>query len=302
MFTEAFAISNQVAKHLSFSLTRQGMQLQQFLTRYDEFMQRRVRVSCLNCSYDLPINGGSWMEINCIGTQNYTCYECLNHYCGECVDINDDNDMIDYCHKCERQYCKQCGIIEWCGGCEGQFCVGCTTFTDCSGCDESIFCDHCATSHYGNAKCVQCMRLFCMENCEDSLEHWCNCCNIFFCNDCEDIWAPDRYGCNRCGIHFCESCNEKEGMNGANRCDECHERCCASCRVDRYQKGNSCTGCKKLVAPLLRAIEEDEKSALEKREKLEGEIKELEGGVKGLEDQNEALKKKVKKLEEDLSD
>jgi hypothetical protein len=176
--------------------------------------------------------------------------------------------MIDYCHKCERQYCKQCGIIEWCGGCEGQFCVGCTTFTDCSGCDESIFCDHCATSHYGNAKCVQCMRLFCMENCEDSLEHWCNCCNIFFCNDCGDIWAPDRYGCNRCGIHFCESCNEKEGMNGANRCDECHERYCASCRVDRYQKGNSCTGCKKLVAPLLRAIEEDEKSALEKREKF----------------------------------
>jgi hypothetical protein len=56
-------------RNLSYSLTRQGMQLQQFLTRYDEFMQRRVRVSCLNCSYDLPINGGSWMEINCIGTK-----------------------------------------------------------------------------------------------------------------------------------------------------------------------------------------------------------------------------------------
>ena len=90
-------------------------------------------------------------------------------------------------------------------------------------------------------------------------------------------------------------------MNGANRCDQCHERYCASCRVDRYQKGQSCSGCIKLVAPLLDTLEDNEKATLGKRDELIGEKKELEGEVKGLEDQNDALKKKMKELEEDLN-
>eukprot|EP00984_Skeletonema_dohrnii_P008417 scaffold3090_cov75-Skeletonema_dohrnii-CCMP3373.AAC.1 len=86
---------------------------EQILRRYNEMLVNHG-ISCLKCNVNLPPEDESW---GCIryGSQKYTCYECLKHYCEVCTD-DDDGYMLSYCRLCERRLCVDCQkkqMVQW---------------------------------------------------------------------------------------------------------------------------------------------------------------------------------------------
>ena len=58
--------------------------------------------------------------------QNYTCSQCLRHYCFDesCTD-EDGNTFIEWCDRCEKHYCKECMPSNECTRCNRCFCHKC---------------------------------------------------------------------------------------------------------------------------------------------------------------------------------
>jgi len=154
-----------------------SIQFEQFRMRYNEMLDNRG-VGCAKCNTNLPPGDLSWMgERN---LQNYTCYECLKHFCSRC--INDDGeDMFGYCNTCEKMYCQDCEETKRCSCCDFEYCVDCRDFTDCSGCD-SVFCEECIASGNEHSKCYECEGRFCNEFCAKyEISTHCDSCKKSFC-------------------------------------------------------------------------------------------------------------------------
>ena len=228
------------------------VQFEEFFGRYNEMLVNRG-ASCLKCNANLPREDRIWIgESN---LQNYTCYECLKHYCEQCK--HDDSEygeyMLNCCELCEKQLCADCETNIRCIGCEFDYCVGCMDFTDCSGtgCDADI-CKDCIASGDYNEKCWKCERYFCHENCV--LSNRCDSCKKNCCDDCEEEYEYDWPQCRRCSECFCDNCNEKNGTDAIRFCDDCDTCYCGKCRVSMCQEVKAhmnCAGCIQLAGPLL---------------------------------------------------
>ena len=105
-----------------------------FLERYNRYLSS-FQYKCSKCTTTcLSTGSGMWVFLNrrmivCPsfkGTQNYTCSQCLVHFCFD-DDCNDDegNQYINWCHGCEKHYCRECVPTKECDECCEHFCNKC---------------------------------------------------------------------------------------------------------------------------------------------------------------------------------
>ncbi len=205
-----------------------GQQFEDFVTRYKQMLTNRGGVRCdyfpfgSECNNALPPHRSEWTDTGWvrrqeewIGTdycQRYTCYECLKHYCDECVD-DYDHSILRLCKWCGRRHCDNCERIQYCNECEELKCVNCIETTNCDACEE-LMCKSC----YENAmQCSQCSDRFCTNN------------------QCTDI----LFGCFNmdCGQIFCRNCWD------GTRCDDCQRGFCSGCDFDMRGSTKLCEDC-----------------------------------------------------------
>jgi len=253
-------------------------EFEQILRRYNEMLVNHG-ASCLKCNVKLPPENGSW---GCsYGSQKYTCYECLKHYCSRCT--NDDHEeMLSYCSVCEKNLCVDCQKKKRCNCCGSDFCVDCTDFTGCSRCGG--ICKECI-----GKKCCLCEDLFC-EDCEDEIWTRCDTCEKALCRDC--LEGSNWPKCDECWDDFCDDCNEKKGTDAIRFCDDCDTSYCRRCRVhvvmcQEDEGKKNCTECIQLTGPLL----------LEEVKTVRKENKEVKAENKRLKDTNGHMQDHINYLE-----
>ena len=138
-------------KHLDlpkkFRLQR-SREMCQFLERYNQYL-RTFRYGCSKCERICHDTGTDWMNVShrmYFGTQNYTCRQCLNHFCGD-LSCRDEygEDYLRWCNKCEKDYCLACVSGSKCNDCEEFYCDKCQVMKVCEGADcESQMCEGCS--------------------------------------------------------------------------------------------------------------------------------------------------------------
>jgi hypothetical protein len=111
--------------------------LSYLIRKYADFLARKGG-TCSKCNKGVWGNKSRrfdhpWIEQERIspwyGTQNFTCYDCINHYCKHCV---------RRCDRCEKESCMDCtGDIDVCRSCSDILCKLCGVFTDCDECGAS---------------------------------------------------------------------------------------------------------------------------------------------------------------------
>jgi hypothetical protein len=154
-----------------------------FLTRYYDYLSSRADV-CLKCGCNLRGDGHVLqMDGYQYGTQNFTCYDCMNKYCYECEDDLFGCYIINECEKCERIYCLHCEKVDLCTSCNNWYCADCIDFKQCFRCDENT--------------CPDCVRgVRCCNTC---------CADKISCNPCAD-YGDDLSWCGRCNEAYCGDC------------------------------------------------------------------------------------------------
>jgi len=116
-----------------------------FLDGYQELLCSRV-VTCLKCDENLA-EDYRMLEMSTdikheYATQNVTCYDCMKHYCQNCMEdgvggLGRAYCMSKLCGICNRRYCFHCSG-EWsCGGCDEWFRPDCMDMKQCAQCDEN---------------------------------------------------------------------------------------------------------------------------------------------------------------------
>mmetsp|Transcript_3608 Transcript_3608/g.7598 ORF Transcript_3608/g.7598 Transcript_3608/m.7598 type:complete len:411 (-) Transcript_3608:23-1255(-) len=239
-----------------------------FLTRFNNYLSSRADV-CLKCSCNLSENN----EIQMIdlagseyGTQNYTCYDCMNKYCYECED-HLFGCYIRLCHRCEKSYCAHCQTVDYCTCCGFSYCVDCIDSKQCSQCEENTCLD-----------CIPGVR--CHNNCG---KIWCIPC-------VEDGDAFSR--CDSCNEAYCVDCCNSD-IHAVKFCDVCKDLHCGQCRVKECKEGeNCCAGCYQLAFPVL----------LEDKERVQTEMDELRSEYREQSNEINELKRKVKDLTGELAE
>ncbi|KAK1740857.1 hypothetical protein QTG54_008109 [Skeletonema marinoi] len=233
-----------------------SIQFEQFRIRYNEMLDNRG-VGCAKCNTNLPPGDLSWIGERIV--QNFTCYECLKHFCITCTN-DDGEDVLGHCHNCKKGYCTDCQKSKGCICCDFEYCVDCRDFTDCSGCD-SVFCEECIASGNEHSKCYECEGRFCNDFCAKyEISTHCDSCKKSCCNNCqEDYHQEDWPSCKRCRDCFCDDCNEKKGILYAiQMCDSCYTSYCGDCRefvtfegddimCEEDEENKNCAGCVQLA-------------------------------------------------------
>ena len=184
-------LSNKVQPILVSIIEREGCALKhlqfskeptvQFLRRYTEMLRRRNR----RCQFEF-----SQSETGLV-RERYTCYGCLNHFCGSCrgEELGPTAPWptrlqlkLRSCKGCTRFFCQDCRIKNGtsCSVCSYVFCKDCeNSFSDCysSQCDRKV-CSDCTSAN----KCKTCKRI------------WCTCCTrrrLFKLSTCEECNGQD---------------------------------------------------------------------------------------------------------------
>ena len=107
-------------------------QMNLFLQRYNEYLSS-FQFKCSKCRTFCEETGSTvWVFRyqpgiipSYLGTQNYTCSQCLEHFCfGDCKDDNGD-DYIEWCDGCETHYCQECVPTKECDECSNHYCNKC---------------------------------------------------------------------------------------------------------------------------------------------------------------------------------
>eukprot|EP00984_Skeletonema_dohrnii_P007861 scaffold2901_cov91-Skeletonema_dohrnii-CCMP3373.AAC.5 len=183
-------------RHLQFpSVWSKGrfLEFEQFCGRYNEMMGRGGIINCAKCNTRLPTESVNWIDDYGIDrSQNYTCYECLKHYCEVCTD-DDDKDMLSYyickdciasdsncnkCYKCEEHFCERdCDNQIWasCDSCKKNCCRDCDeediwTHNEKNGTDAIQFCDDCDTCYCGKCRAYMCQEKRSHKNCAGCIQ------------------------------------------------------------------------------------------------------------------------------------
>ena len=276
-------------KHLQFPHMWRGGdydQFNEFIERYDDSdeMLRNGRDE-----FEFVIFGDIDVYF---GIQVFTCSECTKYYAPDRDD--EDGNALYFCNTCERYHCTECSAMVECQTCEEFLCVDCIPHTFCASpsCTD-IVCNDCLSN-----KCHKCSKKWCTNCSHSCIECDGDGCNQTCCRECsakEGVNGVHR--CDVCHTKLCVECSEKEKVNGVHWCDVCDEKLCDKCRLIGCQRGNNCSVCVKMVAPLL--LEEnrqlrDERTNLEdKNNLLGGQNKSLGDEIKRLSDENEALQRKL---------
>ena len=212
-----------------------------FLVRYNELLRSRV-VTCFKCNDNL-IGDGAMMQMAHYqyGTQKFTCYDCLKHYCLDC-EVREDGEnvycMSALCRTCNRHYCSHCSRERVCTSCDEWFCVDCMDMKQCFGCDQNT--------------CLNCIsERGCRNNCCDG-KIWCSTCAADF-----DVLRL----CEHCNAEYCVGCYESntdaDAIYSIDYCDDCYESLCGECRVIKCKDDSDCLGCYRLAFSAL--LEEKER-------------------------------------------
>jgi len=187
--------------------------LGQFLQKYHKHMEGRG-LCCSKCKRLIEANSFGWN----------TCYNCINLFCYDCHDEN-DQDYLNFCQKCERDYCLDCYKTGQCEHCFREFCTGCESLKGCQNCGH-MYCQDCDLMN----KCA----------CWDT-----ECC--IKCNNAPWYTHCQNDGCNR--SHCC-NCSGSDDPT-VDMCEYCKRVFCEECRVVECRKNNwngSCSGCLDLIA------------------------------------------------------
>ena len=203
----------------------QSTQFSQFLERYSNYLTSK-RYCCSKCDRVCTETGvgSDWIfrsNSSAFGTQNFTCSQCLNHFCSGNDCLEDGNAHSDWCCKCEKEYCRSCIAMNICGECDdGCFCQKCDEMRACEGGCGEVLCECCfekLTCHICNRmRCRSCITRY---NC-DRID-----CNKAICFDC--VQSGDEGGeCDRCGVEYCSSdcrhhIQESRKSEGKNTCLDC---------------------------------------------------------------------------------
>ena len=216
-------------------------EMEQFLRRCEQYLAA-FRYKCSKCDALCRETGlGLCMYIGdgamgeAFGTQNYTCHQCLNHYCDDdaCQDDNGYTQLRN-CKRCVKDYCKNC-VSQWkeCGGCGDDICYGCSkTMKECDDGGENCtkqLCDKCAIRR----TCSYCDRIRCHI-----------CATSYKCSRSECA----KVICEECAIHLCNSCRKAF--------------CSAECQ---FMEGLSCNSCAKAAASYFRSKCQELKKEMEQR-------------------------------------
>ena len=234
-----------------------------FLVRYNQLWRSRV-VTCLKCNHNL-IEDYSILQMDddeFYGTQNVTCYDCMKHYCHDCVEQEDGEGEENYCMSslcgiCKRRYCLHCSREWYCDSCDEWFCVDCIDTKHCAQCDKSV-----------------CMNCISNRGCRN------NCCEgKIWCIPCVG-YGYDLKLCETCDAEYCADCNSTNPyLSAIDYCDDCNKKLCGECRVFKCKNVmscSSCTGCYQFAFPAL--LEDKERQ----RQEMQAEIDQLKREVKDL--------------------
>ena len=162
--------------------------LNEFMRRCNEMFVRR-NITCPTCDESVEEIDVEWFLLHdpsqgdYYGLQEYTCYNCLGHFCHGCEDEED----LNYCCNCKKHYCNECVSIEECVKCDKSYCKGCKFLEKCVECDEYYCKDcqslvNCGGSQEGRGLLPQCKKKFC-EDCitdPNRLSGECEKCDIPF--------------------------------------------------------------------------------------------------------------------------
>jgi hypothetical protein len=135
-------------KHVVFPqkfLDPPNMSLDPLLSKYADFLSSKGGV-CSNCNEAVWGKKARRDDLRWInqekmdplyGTQNYTCYDCNNHYCK-------DTWCMGRCDRCEKETCLDCnsGKCFLCRACTDVLCQQCGDFSECDACGVTI-CHQC---------------------------------------------------------------------------------------------------------------------------------------------------------------
>ena len=211
--------------------TNQSTDMRQFIERYNHYISS-FRYSCSRCERLCSGTTGSTSFDIYDWTQNYTCSNCLKHFCFHvrCTDDN-GNKHIEWCRNCERYYCKECVPSSKCWGCNNYFCNKCDTLDkvcDNGDCDANL-CKACTI----RCSCRYCNETKCMRH---STNYTCtrDGCDKEICADCVES-KGEGGECNTCGFEFCSSkCQYLECIK-----DEWERTTCTACKKEgrKYQEG-----------------------------------------------------------------
>ena len=179
-------------------------EMEQFLHRYEQYLAA-FRYKCSKCDTLCEATGTHWMYTNdeargedFYGTQNYTCYQCLNHYCHDedCQDGNGYN-QLGCCSRCDKDYCKNC-ISQW------KVCWDCGDIV-CNDCSKAIKMKVCDGEDCTDQVCERCIKAY---TCSD--------CNRTRCHSCVDSAGCSGRDCNN---YVCIECVEMKGDTVCIACD-----------------------------------------------------------------------------------
>jgi len=201
-----------------------------FLARYNDYLSSEA-VVCLTCNCNIDEDDSMPMmqmsDYYYYGRQNYTCCQCMKHYCHDCVqeaeDGNENYWMSSICNKCERRYCMDCSLERACTCCDEWFCEDCLETKQCPQCEENV-CLNCIpeTKRCHNNSCEG--KIWC-DTCiiQHGMFRWCEDCNEGYCGDCcNSDFIYGVQGCVDCGLSLCKECRETICREGARNCTGCY--------------------------------------------------------------------------------
>ena len=245
---------NHALKHIQFpyrwspDCEEDSGYFERFLQQYNE-SDHQQNILCRNCNVDC-INSLSLFrddKKNRVGIQNYTCYDCLNHYCYNCKDDRDDGFFyLSFCEVCDKWRCRDCQVMQPCSNCINIIDIDVELNDSHLRNDVGFICNDCNDDSY---TCKFCGDAFCPE-CQVSLV-WCTICDGQGCDPCMDVLYCEHEGCEESQCYSCRDSQRDE--DGVSLCYTCDSRFCFNHRLEDCKKDwrNSCSGCLKMIAPKL---------------------------------------------------
>jgi len=220
-----------------------------FLQKYNE-TEYQQSIRCQNCNTNCRelLSICREDERKYFGTQHFTCYDCLSHYCYNCSD-EDAQFYLNFCDLCDKFRCKYCMTMKPCQSClDDAFNRGLQLHPNYSVRNNiSFMCNDCEEDR----KCEECGHVFC-ENCQEFMQT-CDSCDRSGCETCMITLRCEREGCK---AQTCGSCrdNNIDGYKGVvETCRGCRINLCFTHRLDTCKQNwdQSCHDCLVMIAPRL---------------------------------------------------